>query len=596
MARLTMAFAKPVQEKQGPVATVTKREKKANVFSRISEFFRKLFVGVEPPKDKKQAVSSTPSQVDTTVSLMIKKNADKPILVATTGVPDNVSAPGKKVCKNGDPMYTYDPLDRVTSMTSPAGTTNYHYDTTTGRLDKITSPEGKEFNYSYNHGQLSTLAYPNGITAHYAFDDNGNLIDLDYRKGGSTVRSYGYAYDKNGMRTSMTDVDGTHNYSYDSLYQIVQATHPTAPNPLEQFSYDAVGNRLSDNVKSAYQYNELNQLTEDDSCTYAYDLDGNMAAKIEKATSDTTVYTYDIENKLMQVQKPGMLAQYVYDALGRRMAKTVNGVSKHFRYDRDNLILEMNGSDSVTADYTFGTGIDNPLSMHRNGNNYFYVRDGLGSVTALTDDAGNVKHEYKYSVFGKIVDESGDTVENHFTYTSRERDQEAENYYYRARCYNPQTGRFLQEDPIGFKAADVNFYRYASNSPVIANDPSGTIIKVCTRKSRQWLLNALDFNHAYFWNTKTKKSCGKGDPNYQEQGPDVDACTDIPGSDGKEDQIMKCCKDQKPGWFPGTNDCFNLTEDCTKAAGCSYPGAPGGRHGPCSPPPPGGGGSSCSTQ
>jgi hypothetical protein len=56
-------------------------------------------------------------------------------------------------------------------MTSPAVTTNYHYDTITGRLDRITSPEGKQFTYSYNHGQLENLAYPNGITAHYAYPE-----------------------------------------------------------------------------------------------------------------------------------------------------------------------------------------------------------------------------------------------------------------------------------------------------------------------------------------------------------------------------------------------------------------------------------------
>jgi RHS repeat-associated protein len=154
---------------------------------------------------------------------------------------------------------------------------------------------------------------------------------------------------------------------------------------------------------------------------------------------------YDIENKLVQVKKPGMMAQYAYDALGRRMSKTVNGKSTHYRYDKDNLTLEMSGQDSVTADYTFGLGIDNPLTMRRSGQNYFYIKDGLRSVMALTDDAGNVRHEYKYAVYGKIVDESGDTVENPFTYTSRERDGETGNYYYRARYFNNVAGRFLNE-------------------------------------------------------------------------------------------------------------------------------------------------------
>jgi uncharacterized protein RhaS with RHS repeats len=159
---------------------------------------------------------------------------------------------------------TKDQLDRMTSMTSPAGTTTYHYNDTTGRLETITSPEGKTFRYSYDRGQIQSLEYPNGIMADYVFDDNGNLTMLDYtRSPGDTVQKFGYTYDKNGMRTSMKDNDGVHDYIYDSLYQIIQATHPTVSNPTENFQYDAVGNRIS----GAYAHNELNHLTEDDSCT-----------------------------------------------------------------------------------------------------------------------------------------------------------------------------------------------------------------------------------------------------------------------------------------------------------------------------------------
>jgi YD repeat-containing protein len=93
------------------------------------------------------------------------------------------------------------------------------------------------------------------------------------------------------------------------------------PNALEQFTYDTAGNRLTDLTHTNYQYNELNQLIEDDSCMYNYDADGNMTTKISKNTGDTTTFVWDIENKLVEVRKPGMIAKYTYDALGRRMSK-----------------------------------------------------------------------------------------------------------------------------------------------------------------------------------------------------------------------------------------------------------------------------------
>jgi len=197
-----------------------------------------------------------------------------------------------------------------------------------------------------------------------------------------------------------------------------------------------------------------------------------MTAKINKQTNDTTVYIYDIENKLVQVQKPGMIAQYVYDALGRRMSKTVNGNSTHYRYDGENLILEMNGNDSVVADYTFGAGIDKPLQISRNGQNYYYHSDGLGSIRTLTDDGGNVVQSYNYSVFGKIVEQTG-SLENPFTYTGREYDKETGNYYYRKRYYDAGNGRFLSEDPAGFIGGDYNLYRFVDNDPVDWLDPYG---------------------------------------------------------------------------------------------------------------------------
>lgn len=154
------------------------------------------------------------------------------------------------------------------------------------------------------------------------------------------------------------------------------------------------------------------------------------------------------------------------------MSKEVNGEVRQFRYDGENLILEMDDNNSVTASYTFGQDIDDPLMMQRNGKGYYYVKDGLGSVTALTDSTGNVKHEYKYGVFGKIVNEAGDTIENQFTYTSRELDKETGNYFYRARYYNAGMGRFLSEDPLGI-VGDVNIYRYVRNRPIVLRDPFG---------------------------------------------------------------------------------------------------------------------------
>src|SRR5208282_3556654 len=95
----------------------------------------------------------------------------------------------------------------------------------------------------------------------------------------------------------------------------------------------------------------------------------------------------------------------------------------------------------------------------------------LGSITSLTDTTGNLAASYVYDSFGNLTASTG-SVTNPFQYTGREFDPETGLYYYRARYYDTFTGRFLSEDPIQFDGG-INFYGYASQSPVNLEDPSG---------------------------------------------------------------------------------------------------------------------------
>ncbi|MCL5281599.1 MAG: hypothetical protein M1376_17005, partial [Planctomycetes bacterium] len=102
---------------------------------------------------------------------------------------------------------------------------------------------------------------------------------------------------------------------------------------------------------------------------------------------------------------------------------------------------------------------------------YYYHFDGLGSVVGLTNASGNTVEVYEYDVYGRV----GATDANHpnrIMFTGREYDKETGLYYYRARYYNPQIGRFLQTDPVGY-GAGMNLYRYCANNPLNLTDPSG---------------------------------------------------------------------------------------------------------------------------
>ncbi len=84
-----------------------------------------------------------------------------------------------------------------------------------------------------------------------------------------------------------------------------------------------------------------------------------------------------------------------------------------------------------------------------------------------------VVNKIDYDSFGNVVSETNAAVDHIFGFTGRERDEESDLYYYRARYYDPRLAQFISEDPIGFEAGDANTRRYVGNDPVNRVDPSG---------------------------------------------------------------------------------------------------------------------------
>jgi len=189
--------------------------------------------------------------------------------------------------------------------------------------------------------------------------------------------------------------------------------------------------------------------------------------------SGTTIYAWDFENRLTAVTLPngGGTVAFKYDPFGRRIQKSYPGGVVNYLYDADNLLGELDATGAVSAKYTQGEGIDEPLATLRNGAIGYYHADALGTITSITDPAGSAVAAYTYDSLGNGVLTAGTTA-NPFRYTGRELDQETSLYYYRARYYDSSVGRFASEDPIGFEGG-ANFYAYVSNNPIALTDPSG---------------------------------------------------------------------------------------------------------------------------
>ena len=338
--------------------------------------------------------------------------------------------------------YQYDALGNRTQMATPDGRTiTYAYNGVNRLTGILSSPGPLNFSFSYDSsGRRTQLAYPNGVTTTYSYSPSSYLTTLVAQKlQQSTVNSSFYSHDGMGNRTAITDLSGTHNYTYDNTYQLIQATHPNIP--LELFSYDAVGNKLSSEGQAP-------------------------------SSGRSTEYVYDFENRLIEVNYTGMMAQYKYDPFGRRIEKDVNRDITTYFYDSPNIITEYDGNGNVKNAYLHSLAIDDPLALQQGGQIYYYHKDGLGSITEMTDASVNIVRSFRYNSFGGIISQTGN-LNQPFAFAGREFDAESGLYYYRARYYDPRAGRFLTQDPIGFGGRDVNFYRYVGNNPIKYKDPLG---------------------------------------------------------------------------------------------------------------------------
>jgi len=362
--------------------------------------------------------------------------------------------------------YGYDAASNRTGLTAPDGSTNtYNYDTL-NRLSTLTNSLTGQFGFSYDAlSRRTQLTRPNGVNTNYSYDSVSRLLSVLHQAGSTTLDGASYTYDYAGNRTSKTNYLNsiTEGYGYDLIYQLTQVTQGASTT--ESYSYDAVGNRLSSIGVPAYSYNSSNQLTSNSNGSFTYDANGNTLSDAQGRG-----FTWDFENRLNQVVNPGVgTTTFKYDPFGRRIQKSGPLGTTNYLYDGINLIEEVDNAGNVLARYTQTRTLDEELSELRSGTTSYYEADALSSITSLSNSAGSLANTYTYDSFGTLTASTGSLV-NPFQYTGREFDQETGIYFYRARYFDQNIGRFLSEDPA---EDDLNLYAYVQNNPVNFVDPLG---------------------------------------------------------------------------------------------------------------------------
>ena len=398
--------------------------------------------------------------------------------VAYDNVYGNLSEFTEKVGENRQEFGTkfgYDDENRPTSLTYSMGATTIGQSTTTiDKLNRTTFSAVKlgsktftsEYHFAaggYGTGSVtnlvSSITQP-GCNCGYGYDDNGNIASATLNG-----KWTGYTYDALGQLIQVNDHSDTRSgengttwkYTYDLGGNILKK---------ERFAYADTTNPLE---TVTYEYGDANwrdKLTAVNGSTIRYDAIGNPL------NDGTWTYTWQNGRQLQKMQKSGVTAEFVYNADGLRVQKTVNGVATKYTLHGKNVVHMTSGTDEL---HVFYDAQNRPAVVVYNGTAYAYVKSLQGDVVAILDENGNAVVSYGYDAWGAPLWCTGELAETlgkvqPFRFRGYVFDEETGLYYLRSRYYNPRWGRFVNADGAIIQK---NLFAYCSNGPIVGYDPSG---------------------------------------------------------------------------------------------------------------------------
>ena len=298
--------------------------------------------------------------------------------------------------------------------------------------------------------------------------------------------NHSYAYDNAGNIVSAARNGVTTTYAYDALGQLIRVNDPN--DGTWTYEYDCGGNILN---KKQYAYTTGTLGTVQQIVSYAYG-DADWKDKLTRYNGvdiacdaignpihdGVWAYTWENGRQLRRMACDATIAEFVYNADGLRVQKTVNGVATNYTLHGKNIVHMTKGN----AELHFWYDAQNrPAIVEFNGTKYGYLYNLQGDVIGLIDSANTEVVRYTYDAWGKPLSVTGSLANtigyyNPFRYRGYVYDVETGLYYLRSRYYNPRWGRFVNADAnIGHSQGIIshNIMAYCCNRPINNFDPDG---------------------------------------------------------------------------------------------------------------------------
>jgi RHS repeat-associated protein len=373
--------------------------------------------------------------------------------------------------------YTYDGIGRVSSVHFPDGSgASYRYEgSNLNSVSRIDANQNVLYSHHYNDYDLRGLEQQLTLigkagTANLSYDALGRLSSKVAPHWSEVIPENGYNAVGSLVEATSTDPYGstTSHYCYDDLYQL---TDESGHMP-HTYAYDSICNRLAKD-NQPYHVNGLNQVLDDSTATYSYDLNGNLLAKI--AANQAVYYSYDALNRMTSAEGPGWKVCYTYDSFGRRLSQTYNSQeTTHYLYQGECEVgsyKEGHLCELRILGKGKGAELGAAIAIELEGAVYAPIHDHRGNVCCLLDSStGQPVQYYRYTAFGETTPYGH--LSNPWQFASKRFDSLTGFHRFGKRDYDCSLGRWLTPDPAGFTDGP-NLYAYVHNSPLILFDPWG---------------------------------------------------------------------------------------------------------------------------
>lgn len=412
--------------------------------------------------------------------------------------------------------YAYSSSGKLLSLTYPSGNrVNYGYDAA-GRVNSLTlnpSDSSGGTNTGTANVLLDQIAYaPFGAVQSWSWGNNSatapntysRTFDLDGRVVsyplGNVAASTGMlrtvVYDAASRITSMTHTGNAtaatydQTFAYDGLGRLINFI---GNNSTQAYIYDANGNRTQLSMGAASFTNTLsvssNRLTATTgpypAKSYQYDAAGNPSS------DGTITYTYNDRGRMKSSMNAGTIVSYLYNGLGQRVSKTgalVATGGNEYVYDEEGKLLGEYDATGRVIQETVYLGAT-PVSIVKQALSgspvvvsttwYYVYADHIASPRVVTSaiNGAVVWSWFGADPFGMSGPNENSTGAGAFIYNGRfpgqYYDRETNLFYNLNRDYDPQTGRYIEPDPLGLEGGSLSIYTYVGNNPLSYVDPTG---------------------------------------------------------------------------------------------------------------------------